>query len=189
MFEARRSALTDHIATDVFARRRSARLLAVCALTLGLLGGATGCSLLNQLVPGSAPVRDAETGQITEGNTNAEVFSIRVGDCLNTDDTMSGEISSVPVVPCDQPHADEVFLAYDLEDAEFPGTDEVANAAYERCAMEFEAFVGIPYAESVLDVWPMYPTLNSWNDGDREVLCVVYDPAARTIGSLAGAAR
>ncbi len=100
----------------------------------------TGCSLLNQLVPGSAPVRDAETGQITEGNTNAEVFSIRVGDCLNTDDTMSGEISSVPVVPCDQPHADEVFLAYDLEDAEFPGTDEVANAAYERCAMEFEAF-------------------------------------------------
>jgi len=35
----------------------------------------------------------------------------------------------------------------------------------------------------------MSPTEGSWSDGDREVLCLVYDPSAETVGSLAGAAR
>ena len=44
----------------------------------------SGCSVLDQFLPSSQPVRDAETGELTEEVDNADVFAIRVGDCLNT---------------------------------------------------------------------------------------------------------
>ncbi|MDQ2697419.1 MAG: hypothetical protein M3Y46_01355, partial [Actinomycetota bacterium] len=89
-------------------RARIALAVAVLA-TSAALGG---CSVLNQFLPSSQPVRDAETGEVTEEVENGDVFSIRVGDCLNTADLdATDEISDVPIVPCDQPHDDEVYFA------------------------------------------------------------------------------
>ncbi|WES65746.1 septum formation family protein [Microbacter sp. GSS18] len=159
--------------------RRAAALLAVAG-TLSL----AGCSF----AVGTDPVRDGETGEIVETNAAADVFSLQVGDCLAFMES-DGELSSVPVVPCSDPHADEVYYAHDFADGEYPGDDAVFEEAAGVCVDEFEAFVGVAYDDSALDVYPIYPTADSWAQGDREALCLVYDPAGDVTGTLAGAAR
>lgn len=151
----------------------------------------SGCSIVDQLLPAEQPVRDAETGEVTEEVDNADVFAIRVGDCLNTSDLdTTDEVSDVPVVPCSDPHEDEVYHAYTLEDGEYPGEEAIVADADTTCVAEFATFIGLAYEQSVLDYWPMYPTAGSWENGDREVLCVAWDPSgAKVTGTLAGAAR
>ncbi len=47
----------------------------------------------------------------------------------------------------------------------------------------------------MLDIYYLYPQADSWENGDREVICAVYTPnkdtgrLMRTTGSLAGAKR
>lgn len=175
-------------APNTRAAARALRVLAVSTLAVTALG-LTGCSALNQFMPTSQPSRDAETGEIVEKQENADVFSLRVGDCVDTDSSMSGEISSLPTIPCDQSHTDEVYFSYMVESEEFPGEDAIIAEAEQTCVPAFETFIGIGYQDSVLEYWPMYPTEGSWSDGDREVLCLVYDPSAATVGTLKGAAR
>lgn len=166
---------------------RTLRVVAASTLALGALG-LTGCSMLNQFMPSSAPSRDAETGEITEKQDNADVFAIRVGDCVDTNSAGS-EISSLPVVPCAESHSDEAFFAYNIDEQSFPGADAINSGAFDKCLPEFEAFVGTSYDETALDFWPMTPTEGSWSQGDREVVCFVFDPAADTVGSLKGSQR
>ncbi len=157
-------------------------------LPLVLLGTAalalSGCGLL----PAADPVRDEE-GAIVEAEGNADVFSITVGDCTNDGDLDSAEVSSVEAVPCDEPHDNEVYAAFDVDGDEFPGAAQIQTVATERCLEEFEPFVGAAYEESRFDYWPMTPTESSWGQGDREVLCLVYDVDLEKItGSAAGLA-
>jgi len=164
--------------------------LAVAGLVVLGMTTLSACSAASLPNTSSEPVRDAESGQVTESADDVDVFAIRVGDCLNTSAlTGETELESVPVVPCDEPHEDEIYYAFDSEASEFPGTDGLAAEADETCIAEFESFVGIAWEESALEYWPMYPSDQSWANGDREIICVVYDPAELVTGTLAGAAR
>lgn len=157
---------------------RPLALLGVAAL------GLSGCGLL----PTADPVRDDE-GAIVEAEANADVFSITVGDCTNDGDLTASEVSSVEAVPCDEPHDNEVYAAFDVEGDEFPGSDEIQTIASEGCLEKFQPFVGAAYEESRLDFWPMTPTESSWGQGDREVLCLVYDAELEKLtGSVEGLA-
>lgn len=145
----------------------------------------TGCSALVPFLGDTAsPARNAESGGTVERNDSTDVFAIRVGDCLNTDDSLDEDIGSVPTVPCSDPHADEVFSSFVIDEPTYPGTDEIISMADEGCRAEFEGFIGTPWADSEIDYWPMYPSEGSWKDGDREVLCMVWDPEGDTVGSL-----
>jgi hypothetical protein len=145
----------------------------------------SACSILS---PGTEPVRD-DTGQITESNDSADVFSVTVGDCTNDEDVTTGEVSTVATVPCSEPHDNEAYSSGTLPDGDYPGDEAVATAADEMCLAAFDAFVGIDYASSVLDYYPMTPTEGSWSQGDQEVLCFVYDStAAKLTGTVAGTA-
>lgn len=147
---------------------------------LALSAVLTGCSLM-------PAARDAETQEVTEAG-NADVFSLRVGDCTN--DTSGDEASSLPVVPCADAHDNEVYFAFDLEDGEWPGDEVIQTKSEEVCLAEFAKFIGTSYEESALEWWPMTPTQGSWESlSDREVYCFAYDPAGLVTGSLAGAAR
>jgi hypothetical protein len=87
-------------------------------------------------------------------------------------------------VPCDQPHTDEVYFTYQAEDGEFPGDDELLESAWDGCIAQFEAFVGVPYEESVLDIYSYQPTKTSWMRwSDRTVHCIVfsYDEVTGTL--------
>lgn len=134
--------------------------------------------------------RDASGIVVTEGTINA--FEMRIGDCFNDDpdesDEETVEVFGVAGVPCNEPHDNEVFAIFDTTEAEFPGSEAMSELAYAGCIDRFEAFVGRDYETSQLDVYPMYPTIESWNQrNDREVVCALYDlDLAKLTGSMRG---
>ncbi len=133
---------------------------------------------------GQSEVRD-ESGEIQTGG-DTDVFSIQIGDCF--DDVADGQISDLPTVPCGEPHDNEVYAEYTFTEPTYPGDAVVETTASEECIAQWEAFVGMAYEESTLEVFPIYPTEQSWDGGDRLVTCAIWDPAGKITGTLAGAA-
>jgi hypothetical protein len=162
---------------------RPAALVAAALLAASL----TGCSAIGQLLSGPAqPERDETTQEIT-ASSDADVFALRVGDCL--DMVEGAEVETVPVVPCGEPHSDEVYHDFQLAEGEFPGDEAVNAAAEEGCLAAFEPFVGLAYEDSTLYMAWYSPTEESWNGfDDRVVSCVISDPAGEITGTLADAA-
>ena len=102
------------------------------------------------------------------------VFTLEVGTCF--DDVDEAQISSVPEVDCSEPHDNEVFAVFDYTASDsFPGAETMNQAAHELCVAEFEAYVGLSYVESELNVFPITPTDGSWDTGDREIICALYN--------------
>ena len=150
----------------------------LAALAVGAAGLAlAGCSLL----PGGSTT---DTG---DGET-VDVFTIAVGDCLN-DENIEGEVSDVVKVDCAEEHNSEAYASIIMDDGDFPGDAAVEEQAIADCTAEFNSFVGVDYQASVLDFAYYYPTEASWGNGDREILCLIVDPAGPVTGSLEGAAR
>jgi hypothetical protein len=60
----------------------------------------------------------------------------------------------------------------------------------DRCLEEFEAYVGIPYEDSVLEFDAyLYPTAETWGAGDREIVCAAYNLDLTPLtGSVKGSA-
>lgn len=133
------------------------------------------------------PQRDA-SGNVTETADAADVFDVRVGDCLG-DFGDSQQVEDVAVVPCDGEHAQEVYATGQVPDGDLPGDDDLQAQAVELCTTEFQTYIGLAYEESALDFTWLQPTAESWDQGDRELVCLVYDPAGPVTGSLQGANR
>jgi len=157
-------------------------------LFAALLDGSLGLSACSS---GTEATRDEAGAVASEGSVDA--FSVQLGDCLN-EPIPAGEalqeVEDVAATPCGQPHDGEVYAVFDLPDGDFPGDDAVGKAGEERCVTDFEAFIGMPYDDSALEFFTYQPTEASWEtQDDREIVCVVVDPEAKTTGSLEGAAR
>jgi hypothetical protein len=161
--------------------------LAAPALLAVVLSGVAGCGVLQ---PEADPaVRDETTGEITE-SSEADVFSLKVGDCFNAQTSEDAtEVSSVPTVPCSDPHDNEAYAAMDMPAGDYPGDQAVSDAGDTYCYDEFEKFVGMNYDESALDLSSFFPTAESWAEGDLEIMCFVSSPDGQVTGTLAGAAR
>jgi hypothetical protein len=102
---------------------------------------------------------------------------LEVGQCVELD-TDATEISTLPLVDCDETHQGEVYFVTDLEGGDtFPGQDAVIERGQELCVGEpFEDYVGTPYLRSALEIFTVYPTEETWDAGDREVSCLVIRP-------------
>lgn len=126
---------------------------------------ATGCSFLN----------------------NGNVFELAVGDCFDDSSSTETELSDVPVVDCAEPHDNEVFFTFEMADGDFPGDQAILDEAESRCLPAFEDYVDRDYATSELDIFPITPTAGSWGNGDREVICALYDlDLDKLTGSMQG---
>jgi hypothetical protein len=134
-----------------------------------------------------------ESGTIV-GEGTVDAFAMRVGDCFDDASSVPSdgdyEVSSVPGVPCAEPHDNEVFAVFDLELASFPDDDGMSELAFEACRDRFEAFVARDSETSMLDITALYPTRESWSrQGDREVVCAVYEMnTEKLVGSVKGLA-
>ena len=129
-----------------------------------------------------------ESGAIV-GAGDVDAFEIRLGDCFNdASSSGSGEISSIDGVPCSEPHDNEVYALVNLTQSSFPGDEAIGTMAFEVCLDKFESFVGKDYESSQLDILPIYPTRDSWNErNDREVVCALYDLDLKKLaGSMRG---
>lgn len=161
-------------------RTKTALRLLAAAVTGILIVGCSDASTADESIR-------TDDGEIVESG-EVGAFRLQVGDCVNG--AMSGEVSSVDGVPCDEEHQFEVYYAFDILGSDFPGAEAVQEEAQTTCLEQFEPFVGATYAESIYDITALWPTEESWDMvGDREVLCMIlnYDGTNKT-GSAKGTA-
>lgn len=116
-------------------------------------------------------------------SSGGNVFTLKPGTCYQMpDDTES--VSEVEIVECSESHDLEVYHTFDMADGEFPGVEAAEEAANSGCKEAFDTFVGMAWADSKYDFATLYPTEETWAEGDREIVCAIGDPAGRTTGSL-----
>lgn len=134
-------------------------------------------------------VRRDDTGDITNPGT-VGVLELRVGDCFGGT-SLTGEVSEVTARPCAEPHEFEIYASViHPGSGGFPGNDAILDVAEPQCVTEFQAFVGLPLAQSALLYTTLSPTAEGWGAGDHETLCVIYEPGnSAIVGSLRGANR
>lgn len=114
------------------------------------------------------------------------IYGMQTGDCLV--DLDPAEVS-FELVSCDSPHDGEVFATYDLPAGAFPGTDLIEPLATSLCfGQGFTDFVGIPFADSVINALQSAPTAETWPLGHHRISCIATDGLVRT-GTLGGAGR
>jgi len=107
-----------------------------------------------------------------------QVDDLAVGDCLLM--PANEEITEVESAECTDPHELEVFHLVTLGDAAgapYPGEDAVFDEIIDQCVDRFESYVAFPYEDSVWWVNAIYPTPDSWEEGDdRAGTCVLFQP-------------
>ncbi|MFY1637893.1 hypothetical protein ACN27F_32240 [Solwaraspora sp. WMMB335] len=139
------------------------------------------------------------------------VLHIEAGECFSDPffHRGAGEVLVV-YTPCDEPPIDnQVYgfvsvadgLGSDVVGSDVVGSDVVgsdgddrwdrealAGFAWRRCGAGFAHYWSDP-EESGLNFYPVLPTQETWADGDRTVMCVVYRQGGRMDGSALPAAR
>ncbi|MFK4761579.1 DUF2510 domain-containing protein [Microbacterium sp. ZW T5_45] len=121
-----------------------------------------------------------------DGAVMTPTLDLAVGDCMPYLESDEAPYE-VPVVPCDQQHAEEVYYLVPFSGDAYPGEEQITAQSEEACIAQFQTFVGIPYEDSTLEYYFYYPTEDSWtNDNDRVSTCVVYSSTDVT-GTLQGA--
>ena len=128
--------------------------------------------------------RDDEGRPTEAGTVRADL--IRVGDCFR--DQEGGDVAGFAVVPCGEPHDNEVFHLFDVGGERYPGEESLRETAAERCeGRPFEDYVGSPVAASGYAVYQVVPSPDTWErNDDRTVVCVLYDPGGGTLRGSAG---
>lgn len=139
----------------------------------------SGCTLQNESPEHS---EDVFKDEVVE-----ELESLKVGICFDdaseentiVDDKQNVAVTSIPIVPCHKPHDNEVYYIYELPDAKsYQETDELLESMFVTCEDKFESYVGKSYQASFYEMSFLTPTVDSWADGDREVVCYAFHPEA-----------
>lgn len=120
---------------------------------------------------------------------DADPRALREGDCFDPapdpDDpgADSTTVTSVDRTPCAEPHAYEVYADFAIESDKPFRSSVVEQSAWKGCADAFTGFIGTDYRDSIYGFGYLYPTAESWKDGDRQVTCYAYGDG-RTTGTL-----
>ena len=176
-------------------RTASVAVAVVCAAAvLGACGGGSStASTTSTSAKSTTTTTDPKAppaGAVAKG-----LNSLQDGQCfLPVKGNDAAEDRAVWVVECSDPHLYELYarLKYSGPDAGgvgFPGATTVQNWAEQNCFNKFEAYVGVPWTRSDLEIQTWWPSIQSWGKPDRTVLCAV-TPAdgGLTTGSKAGTA-
>ena len=141
-------------------RRRTAVLLLCLPLLVAACGG--------------EDVRD-EAGRVVAAGPWS-VFDLRPGDCIAADDSISGDVDELPLIPCDEPHTQEVFAIVGHPDDAYPGAGAVATFADRACLTALDADLDLSIDDGIAFSY-LLPTFEGWNkNGDRNVVCVLVFP-------------
>ncbi len=134
----------------------------------------------------------------TTGAPGQDVAAIDLapGMCVEDASALTGrqvnEITEIRTVPCRLPHGAEVYARSELAGAPgaaFPGVGALRGQAQLACREGFEAFVGVRWTQSELEISALWPSPPSWAAGDRAVVCAVFRLDGETMtGTAQGSA-
>ncbi|GAB3465866.1 hypothetical protein [Actinophytocola sediminis] len=110
------------------------------------------------------------------------ILDIEAGECF-TDPAYHPAAAARVVLytVCTQQADNQSYGFVHLPDGPFDH-DRVAEDAWTRCGKGFRTYW--PTEKSTLDYYPILPTMETWADGDRDVMCVVYDPTGQLTDSV-----
>ena len=107
-----------------------------------------------------------------------DVMTLQVGDCFDDPEVIDEVVFDVAAVPCTEAHDNEVFAVQSVASdfgGVFPGLDALEQHGYEFCSGQtFDSYVGASYLDSALEVFSFTPTEESWDQGDREIVCALF---------------
>ena len=156
--------------------RKTGRGLAIAGL---VLSGIWIAVIAVVIVVGlaSAASRDPVTGTVVDGG-RVSVEDVAVGDCL-AEVLGEGDLRTVKVVPCTEPHHGEAFATFILPAGEYPGEDAVTKAAEDGCSNRVPSDLDEDLAQQ-LTLFYLYPKKSNWVLGDRNVTCIASSTEALT---------
>lgn len=114
---------------------------------------------------------------------NVVATNTKVGDCIK-DVPTDALILTLPTVDCNEQHGGEVYAVLTMPDGDYPGSatiDEWQN----KCPGALAAFAPDANEDPTVGVFVLYPTKETWDQGDRAVTCVATLNPKRA-GSLRG---
>ena len=124
-------------------------------------------------------------GSVTEGGS-ISATALQVGDCVNGLRN-STNLSSLPGVPCAQPHEGEVFAVFDLPAGDYPGSAAVDDQVSRECNDRLTAYSPSAGSDPDVGLFSVYPLEQNWNRGDRQVVCLATAASGSTAtGSIKG---
>ncbi len=103
---------------------------------------------------------------------------VKAGDCL-AQLPASGLVITVDTAPCSEPHTGEIFSVMKMPDGDFPG--QFAIEEYQnKCAPELARYSPNAAADPGVGLFVLYPSEDSWKQGDRTVTCIATTETPRT---------
>jgi len=130
---------------------------------------------------------------VPDGAVATPMKGLTVGQCFVIPiDDAPADGRAVWVVDCSQPHTHEIYDIVDyagptVKGDEYPGVAAVQAWSEQSCHERFEAFAGIPWTRSSLEIQVWWPSTESWPDDDRSVICTAFPQSEeRVTGSQRG---
>ena len=108
---------------------------------------------------------------------------VKVGDCL-AEIPDSAKVLTVRTVECDQSHAGEVYAVLTMPEGDYP-KDATIEEYQDQCEPELAAYSPDAMTDDSIQMYVLYPTTETWEQGNRAVTCVATLDPPRT-GSIKG---
>ena len=103
---------------------------------------------------------------------------VKAGDCLK-ELPASGLVITVDTAPCGEPHTGEIFSVMTMPEGDFPG--QFAIEEYQnKCGPELAKYSPEAADDPEVGLFVLYPSEDSWGQGDRSVTCIATTDTPRT---------
>jgi hypothetical protein len=112
------------------------------------------------------------------GSGTVGANEVKAGDCLKElPDT--GLVLTVDTAPCGEPHKGEIFAVMTMPDGDFPGQSAIEKYQ-NKCAPELAKYSPEAASDPEIGLFVLYPSEDSWGEGDRTVTCIATSETPRT---------
>ena len=125
----------------------------------------------------------ALVGLVLLGKGTVTATDVKEGDCL-AEIPASGRVMTVQTVDCNQSHAGEVYAVLTMPEGDFPGVAAIEQYQ-NKCEPELADYSPGAMTDDSIQMYVLYPTAETWEQGDRAVTCVATLDPPRT-GSIKG---
>jgi Septum formation len=112
------------------------------------------------------------------GQGTVSATDVNVGDCI-VDIPNSPRVLSVQKVSCDKPHQGEVYAVLNMPNGAFPGQSTI-DVYQNKCNPELQTYSPAAMQDPAIGVYVLYPTPETWSQGDRAITCIATSTDKRT---------
>jgi hypothetical protein len=149
------------------------RILLICVLCLSIFScGGSGKSQPDEQQP-MMPIAPPMSPP-TPTEEMISLNEVSAGLCVDVVEEING-IEFVNTKNCDQAHEYEVAGTYELDSIgdEYPGNIALSLRVHKECRPLFKSHTGQDYTGKGLGIETITPSVSTWSDGDRTVICLV----------------